>query len=30
MPRLPWRRARLVKTRDETSSARTLVFDVPG
>lgn len=30
MPRLPWRRARLVKTRAETSSARTLVFDVPG
>ncbi|MER7503760.1 ferredoxin reductase [Nonomuraea pusilla] len=30
MARLTWRPARLVKVRDETASARTLVFDVPG
>jgi ferredoxin-NADP reductase len=28
--RLPWRAARLTGTRDETPTARTLVFEVPG
>ncbi|GAA0986795.1 ferredoxin reductase [Acrocarpospora macrocephala] len=30
MPRLPWRVAKLVEIRQETATARTLVFQIPG